>query len=133
MIALRQVLEAAEDVQTFCLKQGWRFCFIGGLARQRWGEPRLTQDADLTLLAGFGNEEFFIDAVLANYAARRADARDFALRYRVLLLQNRRGIAVDMALGALPFEERTVERASAWSWAPNHQLTTCLAEDHPLL
>ena len=58
MIQLQAVLEAAEEVQAFCLKQGWRLCFIGGVALQRWGEPRLTQDAGLTLLTGFGNEEF---------------------------------------------------------------------------
>ena len=30
---------------------------MGGVALQRWGEPRLTQDVDLTLLTGFGDEE----------------------------------------------------------------------------
>jgi len=47
MIHLLRVLAAAEEVQIFCQKHGWSFCFIGGLAVQRWGEPRLTQDADL--------------------------------------------------------------------------------------
>ena len=40
MILLQAVLQAAEEVQAFCMKQGWRFCFIGGVALQRWGEPR---------------------------------------------------------------------------------------------
>src|SRR5438552_3575923 len=31
----------------FCQEQGWRFCIIGGLALQRWGEPRLTRDIDI--------------------------------------------------------------------------------------
>jgi len=51
VIQLRAVLQAAEKVQNFCLKQDSRFCFIGGVAQQRWGGPRLTQDADLTLLS----------------------------------------------------------------------------------
>ena len=71
MIQLHAVLEAAEEVQAFCLKQDWRFCFIGGVALQRWGEPRLTQDADLTLLTGFGSEESFADPLLARFAGRR--------------------------------------------------------------
>jgi len=50
VIQLHAVLQAAEEVQAFYLEQGWRFCFIGGVPLQRWGEPRLTQDADLMLL-----------------------------------------------------------------------------------
>ena len=71
MIDLFQV---AEDVQTLCIRQGWRFCFIGGLAIQRWGEPRVTKDVDLTLLTGFGGEQPYIDALLQRYAARIGDA-----------------------------------------------------------
>jgi hypothetical protein len=33
---------AALEIQQFFNAHGWRFCFIGGLAVQRWGEPRLT-------------------------------------------------------------------------------------------
>lgn len=36
MIHLPGVLEAAGEVQRFCQRQGWRFCFIGGVALQRW-------------------------------------------------------------------------------------------------
>jgi hypothetical protein len=129
MIHLIRVLAAAEEVQIFCQKHGWSFCFIGGLAVQRWGEPRLTQDADLTLLTGFGNEEHFIDLLLGAYSPRRPDAREFALAHRVLLLNTADGIAVDLALGALPFEQRTVKRASSWSWAEGRTLITCSAED----
>ena len=51
MIDLFQV---ALELQAFLLSRTWRFCFIGGLALQRWGEPRVTQDVDCTLLTGFG-------------------------------------------------------------------------------
>ncbi len=129
MIQLQAVLLAAEEVQAFCLKQGWRFCFIGGVALQRWGEPRLTQDADLTLLTGFGAEESFADALLSRFVGRRADAREFALRNRVLLIQTGAGVAVDVAFGGVPFEERSVQRASPWEWATDHVLTICSAED----
>lgn len=45
MILLARVLSAAGEVQHFCERQGWRFCFIGGVAVQRWGEPHLTNNA----------------------------------------------------------------------------------------
>jgi hypothetical protein len=36
---------------------------------------------------------------------------------------------VDVALGALPFEERSVSRATPWQIAERVRLTTCSAED----
>jgi hypothetical protein len=80
------LFEAARQLQEFCDLQGWRSCFIGGLAVQRWGEPRVTRDIDLTVLAGFGSEQRIIDPLLDHYTARVKDARDFAQRRRVLLL-----------------------------------------------
>ena len=35
---------AAQEMGEFCRQQGWKFCFIGGLAVLRWGEHRTTQD-----------------------------------------------------------------------------------------
>lgn len=129
MIHLPGVLAAASDVQRFCRQQRWQFCFIGGVAVQRWGEPRLTQDVDVTILTGLGNEERFIDPLLDAFAPRRRDAREFALRHRVLLVRTGSGIDVDVAFGAMPFEERTVRRASAWVWTSDETLLTCSAED----
>jgi hypothetical protein len=54
---MNDLFEVARQLQEFCDSRGWRSCFIGGLAVQRWGEPRVTRDADLTVLAGFGHEE----------------------------------------------------------------------------
>ena len=50
------------------------------MAVQRWGEPRLTQDVDVTLLTGFGGEDAYIDFLLALYPGRRNDSRIFALK-----------------------------------------------------
>jgi hypothetical protein len=47
MIHLARVLAAAEEIQGFLQKHNWRFCIIGGVAIQRWGEPRMTRDVDL--------------------------------------------------------------------------------------
>jgi len=129
VIHLPGVLEAAKQVQGLCERESWRFCFIGGVAVQRWGEPRLTQDVDLTLLTGFGTEEPYVDTLLAGLSPRRDDAREFALTHRVLLLRTPAGVDVDIALAAFPFEERSVDRASDWSWTRGSSLVTCSAED----
>ena len=129
MIDLEDVLDAAGQVQDFCQRQGWRFCFIGGIVVQRWGSPRFTQDVDLTVLTGFGVEESFVDGLLGFLHPRRPDAREFALKHRVLLARTAGGIAVDAALGAFPFEERTIGRASPWAVTAGPPLQTCSAED----
>ena len=59
---MRELFKTAGGVQAFCREHGWEFCFIGGLAVWRWGKPRFTQDVDLTLLAGFRDEEKIVDA-----------------------------------------------------------------------
>ena len=129
MIALPEVLAAASNLQAFCSQNGWRFCFIGGVAIQRWGEPRTTQDVDITLLCGFGGEEPFVDKLLERFEARTPGARAFAIQHRVLLLRDTRGVGVDVALGALPFEERSIERATPWLLPTGSRIITCSAED----
>ena len=123
------ILEAALQIQGFCRARGWRFCFIGGIVVPRWGEPRTTADADLTLLTGFGGEEAFADALLASFRARRPDARKLALERRVVLLEASNSVPLDVSLGALPFEGRLVERSSEFAVATGVALQTCSAED----
>ena len=126
---MKTVLEAALEVQRYLSRVGERFCFIGGIALQRWGEPRLTRDVDVTVLSPFGEEGRSADRLLAAFRPRIEDARDFAVRNRVLLIQSESGIAVDVAFGAVPFEERCVARSSEWALAPDVALRTCVAED----
>lgn len=89
----------------------------------------MTRDVDITLVCPFGSESGAIERLLAAFRPRVEDARGFALRNRVVLLWSAKGIAVDIALGALPFEERCVRRASDWELAPRVVLHTCCAED----
>jgi hypothetical protein len=124
-----QLFIAALELQRFCEARNWPHCFIGGLAVQRWGDPRVTKDADLTLLTGFGGEESFVDPLLDAFDGRGSDAREFALRQRVLLLRHSSGVPFDIALAALPFEEDSVARSSLWSVGAQESLRTCSAED----
>jgi hypothetical protein len=120
---------AALELQRFFQTRQWRFCFIGGLAVQRWGEPRLTLDVDCTLLTGFGDEARYVDELLAAFVGRVEGPREFALAHRVLLLYGPSRVPLDIALGAMPFEERSIERASAFDIGDGHSLLTCSAED----
>ena len=123
------LFEAARELEAFCDRHGWRSCFIGGIAVQRWGEPRVTRDIDLNLIAGFGGEDSLIDELLTAYSARIENAREFARRHRVLLLRSSDGVGIDISLGALFFEESMVQRATSFSFGPGLDIRTCSAED----
>lgn len=120
---------AAIELQAFCDARGWTSCFIGGLAVLRWGEPRVTRDVDLALLTGFGGEFPFVDALLAEFPARISDAREFAIRNRVLLLNSSTGVPMDVLLAALPYEEELARRSTTFSFGPEVNIRTCSAED----
>ncbi|MFP5380137.1 MAG: hypothetical protein ACLGHP_10405, partial [Vicinamibacteria bacterium] len=119
---MTEVIRAAAELQAFCQAERWRFCFIGGLAVLRWGEPRETVDVDLTLLTGFLDEEAFVSRLLGRYDARIPDAAAFAAANRVLLLKSEAGVGLDIALGGLPFEARVVERATDFVFPPDVRL-----------
>jgi Nucleotidyltransferase of unknown function (DUF6036) len=125
---MNQLFKIARQFQDFCDRQGWRSCIIGGIAVNRWGRPRATSDVDLSVLTGFGGEEQVIDTLLAHYAARIPDAKEFAILRRVLLLSSPNGTGIDVSLGALPFEEKVIERSSAFAFN-GIELRTCSAED----
>jgi hypothetical protein len=126
---MNPVFSAALELQAACQKRKWKFCFIGGIAVQRWSEPRLTLDADLTLLTGYGREEEYIAPLMEIFAPRRADAAEFAIRNRVLLLQSAQGIGFDIALGGVPFEINSINRSSPFRISKTKSLMTCSAED----
>lgn len=123
------LVAAGATVQGVLLDLGWRFCFIGGVANFRWGTPRVTNDLDLTLFTGFGEERSFAEELLRRFPSRIADPLGFAAANRVLLLATPEGIGVDVALGAMPFEAATIDRSSMGELARGIELRTCSAED----
>lgn len=125
MTSANRLLDAAIESQHFCEERGWVFYFIGGIAVQRWGEARLTRDAGLTVVTGVGDEARYVDALLSRFGSRIDDAREFALRHRVLLLRATNGIPIDLALGALAFEERAASTATSAQIAPEVWLHLC--------
>jgi hypothetical protein len=120
---------AAARVQTDLEKQGWPFCFIGGIALQHWGEPRVTRDIDIAIFTGFGGEATVINALLGMYPARITDARNFAIENRVLLLRFEDGPDIDIVLAALPFEEEMISRSELVEILPTTRIRLCAAED----
>lgn len=123
------VIEAAIKIQEFCQQEQWRFCIIGGLAVLRWGEPRATRDVDVALLTGLGDEQDYIDKLTSRFAEREPGAARFALEARVLLLDAENGVPLDVTFAWLPYEEKLMERASDFEFAPGQMLHTASLED----
>ena len=124
-----EVLQAAREVQDFLKQREWSFAFIGGIAVNRWGRARMTNDADLCLFTDFGNEASFIDALLEKFTPRRADAKEFALLSRVVLLTSKNGFGIDISLGAFDFERSAIMRSSLFRFHEGVDLLTVSAED----
>lgn len=126
---LNNILQLSVEVGERLEGIGIPYCVIGGVAYQRWGEPRQTVDVDATLFVGFGNEKFIIDQVLSLYESRIESPHEFALQNRILLLRSKLGTGIDLSLGGLPFEKRLIERSSVWDIPRHGKIRTCSSED----
>jgi hypothetical protein len=123
------IFDAACELERACAGAGFAFCFVGGIAVQRWGKARPIADVNAIVHTGYGTEARFVDALLGTFTGRTPDARAAALRRRKLLLAAKNGTAIDVSLGGMPFEEHAVTRASAFDFGDGITLTTCTAED----
>jgi hypothetical protein len=123
------LLQVAQTLQNLAESRDWKFCFIGGLALQRWGEPRVTVDIDMTLFTGFGGELPYIRQLLKHYRSRIDEAESFALDNRVVLLESDTGIGIDISLAGLEYEAALIGRSTEFEFLPKLSLRTCSAED----
>ena len=123
------VLRAAREVQEFLEEQAWSFAFIGGLAVDRWGRARATNDADLCLFTDFGEEAPFVDLLMERFVSRIDNAKEFALLNRVVLLVTESGSGIDVSLGAFDFERNSISRSSSFIFPEGVDLLTVSAED----
>jgi len=126
---MKSLFESASRIQAFFDSLHWSFCFIGGIALQRWGEPRLTVDIDVSLLTRFENEESYVDQILRILEPRIPDAKAFALSHRVLLAKTEIGIQVDIVFAGIPLEMQIIDRATPFRFMKDVSLVTCSAED----
>lgn len=86
---------------------------IGGVAAALLGRPRVTRDIDaLVLLDETEWEPFLGKGRRFGFVPRLSDAVAFARQARVLLVRHEASrIDIDIAFGALPFEEEAVRHA----------------------
>ncbi|MBK9094317.1 MAG: nucleotidyltransferase [Anaerolineae bacterium] len=113
-VAMRPLLNALAAVQLVLDAWSQQGVIIGGVAASLLGRPRYTADVDAVVLVSTqALSEFAAVTRRAGLMPRVPDAEAFARRHRVLLLRHAEsGVDVDISLGALPFEEQAVARAT---------------------
>ena len=104
------------------------YMVIGGMANAVWGEVRATLDVDATIWVEDSEIENFVSALKTHYDPLVTDPRAFIAETRVLPLQTRDGIRIDLIFGALPYEKDAIDRAVEISVADT-PVKFCTAED----
>ena len=107
MPALRALVEWMAASKT-------RYLIIGGVAVALLGRARSTLDVDVVVLTDEDAICNFLESGAAfGFRSRVPDPIAFAQKARILLLVHEpSGTDVDMALGALPFEEECIARST---------------------
>jgi predicted nucleotidyltransferase len=121
--------EAAWELHLFLSELGVPYAIIGGMAVQCWGEPRFTQDVDLTVIAPPEGSAQLIQQIVGHFSARISDAAAFARRNRVILVRASNGCPVDISLGVPGYEEHVMLRAVEYDLEPGKRIRICSAED----
>jgi hypothetical protein len=121
--------ETAWRLHTFLSARGIPYAIIGGIAVQRWGQPRLTRDVDLTVLLPPGQEETVLREIAAAFPPRIEGAVAFALEHRVLPVDVPEGSEADLSLGLPGYEEHVVARAILYDLGDDREVRLCSAED----
>ena len=120
---------AAWELGVFLTQRNVPYAIIGGLAVRQWGEPRFTQDVDVTAVFPLDDPVPLLRELAAHFSPRLADAVDFARRHRVLLVHASNGVSMDISLGLPGYEEEVMTRAMDWELEPDKVVRLCSAED----
>ena len=121
--------QAAWELYVFLTQRGVPHAIIGGLAVRQWGEPRFTQDVDVTAAFPLDDPLPLLQELTAHFPPRLPDAVDFARRHRVLLVRASNGVPLDISLGLPGYEEGVMTRAVDLELEPGKIVRLCSAED----
>jgi hypothetical protein len=123
-------LEAAWEIHQFLAKHRLPYAVIGGLAVQKWSEPRFTRDVDLTVASPLTTGSApLVRLITQHFPSRSADPVDFASKTRMVLITASNGVEVDISLALPGYEDQLFARAVAYEIEPGKTIRLCSAED----
>ena len=100
-------LEAAWEIHQFLAEHGLKYAIVGGIAVQRWSEPRFTRDVDLSVASptSAGSADL-VRLITERFPSRSAAPLDFARRTRMILVTASNGVDVDISLALPGYEDQ---------------------------
>ena len=128
-VRMNKLFDAAQELHQFFVQNKYSYVIIGGIAVQFWGEPRLTQNIDITVLSLPDKEKELINLLIKNFSPRIPNPLDFALKNRIILLTMNNGIPADIALGIYGYEEEVIKRSIAIKLESGKEVIVCSPED----
>lgn len=114
-VVIAPLVAALRDLATWLHDTQVPGIIIGGVAASLLGRPRVTRDVDALVIVDEREWELFLaNGRTYGFIPRLSEPLTFARQARVLLLRHETsGIDIDIAFGALPFEEESISR-STW-------------------
>jgi len=125
---LIDLIGAAIEISAWLTQHNVPHFFIGGLAVQYWGEPRLTADVDLCAVTDMSTADALVQGLLKDFDAL-PDAENTARHVQLLPLRSSTGVTIEVALGFTGFEKKASARARTIEVAPGKNIPVCSAED----
>lgn len=109
-----ELFPALRDIFEWTRNQGIPAALVGGAAVCLHGAVRATDDIDLLVFTTKHPAEILQSLVAQGYVPRHSDPVEFAQAARVLLMTHvSSGVAVDVMLGMLPFDQACIELSIA--------------------
>ncbi len=127
-LKMENLITAIVDIQKILDEANIPSALIGGLAVGVWGEPRLTRDVDIKVLA-WRDERARVLQVLSRFTPLNADPDAAFQRNGIAFFQNAGGVRIDVMLTDTQFDETVIGRAKMVAIQPGQNARVCSAED----
>jgi len=92
---------------------------IGGMANAVWGNPRATLDIDVTVWVSDKEIQNVVQILSDAFKVLVSRPKDFILEMRVLPLQTKNGVQLDIILDLSPMNRRPFSDPLMWTY-PKH-------------
>ncbi len=122
--------EAAWEIHQFLYKHNIPYAVIGGVAVQKWGDQRFTQDVDISIGTSLeeGSQKL-VKLITEHFPSRVKNPLEFAKETRMILVGASNGVDVDIALATFGYEGQVFERAVEYELESGKTIQLCSAED----
>jgi len=122
-------LEAVWELHKFLRAHNLDYAVIGGIAIQKWGEPRFTRDVGISVAASLGDSADLVRLITERFPSRTKDPVGFARTTRMVLIKAGKGVDVDISLAFPGYEDELFRRAVDYEIEPGKAIRLCSAED----